>query len=305
MQTVNVLVSPLRLLHDWFFEPVDGRTYAAVRVATGVAGLAIWLELWPLRYSLFSDVGLFGSSPVSGNATLNLFGPNNSVAVVDSVFLCALLSLLCLLLGVFTRVAAVAVYLWAASYSSQTPIALAGYDTVFRATIFALVLSPASAFSSVRPWWFAGSRKPLPRYGVRLMQWQLLLIYWCTVWLKAPDQYWRRGEIVSHMLMSNFGRFPSPKAADLGVLDPLLTWGTLLIEVLVPVLLWKQSTRLFGAFLGLMLHAGIAIATNLSLFSLAMFPLYLAFFETRDWNRLGEWVRRGTPANRIRAAARS
>jgi hypothetical protein len=91
----------------------------------------------------------------------------------------------------------------------------------------------------------------------------------------------------------------------LGVLDPLLTWGTLLIEVLVPVLLWKQSTRLFGAFLGFMLHAGIAIATNLSLFSLAMFPLYLAFFETRDWNRLGEWVRRCTPANRIRAAARS
>ena len=86
MQTVNVLVRPLRLLHDWFFEPVDGRTYAAVRVATGVAGLAIWLELWPLRYSLFSDVGLFGSSPVSGNATLNLFGPNNSVPVVDSVF---------------------------------------------------------------------------------------------------------------------------------------------------------------------------------------------------------------------------
>lgn len=305
MPTVTALFRPFRMFHDWFFEPVDARTYAAVRLSTAVAGLAIWLELWPLRHALFADVGLFGVSPATGNATLNLFRPSNSVTIVDGVFLGALASLSCLVLGVFIRVATLFVYLWAASYSSQTAIALAGYDTVFRATVFALALSPAAAVLSVRPWWFAGTKKPLPRYGVRLMQWQLLLIYWCTVWLKAPDQYWRRGEIVSHMLMSNFGRFPSPQAAELGILDPLLTWGTLLIEALVPVLLWNRSTRLLGAFLGFLLHAGIALATNLSLFSLVMVPLYLAFFETSDWNRLGEWVRRGTPANRIRSATRS
>lgn len=296
MQTVIAgLLSPPKSIHRWFFEKVDARSFAAVRIATAVFALGVWSELWPLRRQLFSDAGMFGATGPRRVPGVNVFALANDGPLVDAVFVCALVSIACLGLGVFTRLASLGLYVWAVSYCTQTPISLAGYDSVLRVVSFSLLIAPASSCGSVRPHWFSGSRKPAPRYALRILQWQLLLIYWCTVWLKAPDQYWRRGEVISHMLMSNFARFPTPAAAQLGVVDALMTWGTLLIELLVPILLWKKDTRLFAAGLGILLHGGIALGSKLGLFSLSMVPLYFAFFEAEDWNRIGAWCRRLRP----------
>lgn len=291
---MKLLFAPLRKFHDWFFLEVDARTYTAVRMAFATVAFAIWCELWSLRYTFFADVGMFGavSNPPR---QLNVFALGNSTLLVNAVFLGSLAAIVCLFLGILVRISGVLVYVWVVSYSTQTPIVLAGYDTVFRTTAFAVMLSPATAAWSLRPRWFAGAKELLPRYALRLLQWQLLLIYWCTVWLKAPDQYWRRGEVISYMLMSNFSRFPTPHAASLGILNALFTWGTLLIEVLVPILLWQRNTRWLGVFLGFCLHVGIALTTKLALFSLAMVPLYLAFFEEQDWEGCQAWLRRVWP----------
>lgn len=290
---MNMLLTPaskvLTQISNWFFAPVDARTYAAFRISVALSALGVWLELWPLRSALFSSNGMFGTTAGYNPIRINLFDFGNRPEVVDAVFVCALIAIVNLICGTFNRVAALAVYLWAVSYSSQATIALAGFDTVLRTTTFALALSPAVGVWSLRPWWFSGHRTPQPRYALRLMQWQLLLIYWCTVWLKAPDQYWRRGETISYMLMSNFARFPSPRVAFMGLWDPLLTWGTLVIELLVPILLWQRKLRFLGIVLGLGLHAGIALSAKLALFSLAMVPLYLAFLEQQDWETVERW----------------
>jgi hypothetical protein len=291
---MKLLFAPFRKLDDWFFRDVDARSYTAVRVAFATVALAIWCDLWPLRYTFFADIGMFGA--VSGPPTqLNVFALGNSTLLVNVVFLSSLVAIVCLFLGILVRVTSILVYVWVVSYSTQTSAVLAGYDTVFRTTAFAVILSPAPAAWSLRPQWLTKTKQALPRYGLRLLQWQLLLIYWCTVWLKAPDQYWRRGEVISYMLLSNFSRFPTPHAASLGLLNPLFTWGTLLIEALVPILLWQRHTRSLGVFLGFALHAGIAATTKLALFSLAMVPLYLAFFEQQDWDRCQAWLRRFWP----------
>lgn len=293
MPKIAFLTTPFaklfRAIDDWFFDPVDARSYAAFRIGVGLSAFFIWFELWPMRTGLFSSSGLLGPTSGHNPARINVFDLGNRPEVVDAVFVCALIAIACLVLGVFNRVAAMAVYVWAVSYSNQAPIALAGYDTVLRTTTFVLMISPVVSVWSVRPWWFAGSIRPQPRYGLRLMQWQLLLVYWCTVWLKAPDQYWRRGETISYMLISNFARFPTPAAASLGSWDPVLTWGTLLIEATVPVFLWQRRTRFLGIALGFALHAGIALTAKLALFSLAMLPLYCAFLEQRDWELMAQW----------------
>lgn len=276
-------------VNQWFFAPVDARSYAAFRIGVALSALGAWLELWPMRTSLLSSAGMFGASPGFNPIRFNLFDFGNRPEVVDAVFVCALIAIVGLLCGTFNRLAALTLYVWTVSYSSQAPISLAGYDTVLRTTTFGLAISPIVSVWSVRPWWFAGTRKAQPQYALRLMQWQLLLVYWCTVWLKAPDQYWRRGETISYMLISNFARFPSPSVAFMGLWDPLLTWGTLVIELMVPILLWQRKFRFLGMALGLGLHAGIALTAKLGLFSLAMVPLYLAFLERRDWEQMVCW----------------
>lgn len=293
MQALSILSRPFldvfAGVNRWFFAPVDPRSYAAFRISVALSAFFVWLELWPMRTSLFSSVGMLGKSPGVNPARINVFDFGNRPEVVDAVFVCAFIAMLCLVLGAFNRLAAVALYLWTVSYSTQAPIALAGYDTVLRTTTFALAISPVVGSWSVRPWWFAGARTAPPQYGLRLMQWQLLLIYWCTVWLKAPDPYWRRGETISHMLMSNFARFPTPSVAFMGLWDPILTWGTLVVELMVPILLWQRKFRFLGMALGLGLHAGIALTAKLALFSLTMVPLYLAFLEQHDWDRMVLW----------------
>jgi hypothetical protein len=276
-------------IHDWFFAPTDARSYAAFRIGVALSALGTWVELWPMRRALFSSVGMFGLSTGYNPMRINVLDFGNRPEVVDAFFVCALIAILNLVLGTFSRISALVVYVWAVSYSNQAPITLAGYDTVLRTTTFGLAVGPAVNMWSARPWWFAGTRSAPPLYGLRLMQWQLLLIYWCTVWLKAPDQYWRRGETISYMLLSNFARFPTPQAAFLGLWDPLLTWGTLVIELLVPILLWQRKFRFLGITLGLGLHAGIALTAKLGLFSLAMVPLYAAFLEKQDWETMACW----------------
>ena len=292
MNSMPVVSRAGHCVSNWFFADVDPRAYAALRVSVGVSAAAIWLELWPLRQALFSDAGMFGLSSANAPSRLNVFFFGDSVAAVDTVFVVALLAIGCLICGVFSRIAAIVVYLWAISYSAQAPIALAGYDTVLRLSSFGLAVSPAVGVWSLRKTWFSGTHRSVPRYGLRILQWQLMLVYWCTVWLKAPDPYWRQGNVMSYFWMSNFARFPTPAAANLGAVDAVLTWGTLAIEAAVPVLLWQRRTRALGFFLGFCLHFGIAISAKLALFSVSMLPLYMAFLEKGDFDRLANgWAR--------------
>jgi hypothetical protein len=268
-------------------EPVDSRAYASVRIAFALSALSIWLDLWPLRLELFSNAGNFGP-PIPQEVTrLNLFQWVSGTTGVSLVFAGVLVAIVCLGLGFGQRISALFVYLWFTSYSAAAALALGGFDTVARLTSFLVAVSPVSSAWTLPRKAEAGRA---PRYGLRLLQWQLALIYWITVWLKAPDHFWRQGEVVSHFGVSMFARNPNPAFADLGVWDPLLTWGTLLIETLVPVLLWKRSTRWVGLCLGLVLHGTIAVLGKLELFSLSMLPMYLAFLEDSDFERFARLV---------------
>jgi hypothetical protein len=214
---------------------------------------------------------------------------HGDTAVTIAVLFFAL-ALVCLTLGIFQRVAATAAFIWVSSYSATAAIALSGFDTILRVVGFVLVISPVVPTWSVRLWDRAQPEHPPPSYGLRLVQWQVLLIYVCTVWLKAPDPFWRTGAAVPYFLMSIFARHPTAAAAHLGALGALLTYGTLLVELSVPFLLWVRKTRWLGVGLGAGLHVGIALSSELALFTLAMLSLYAAYFETEDFDRISSWI---------------
>jgi Vitamin K-dependent gamma-carboxylase len=278
-------------VEHWVLGPADPRAYGAVRIAFAVVAAAIWLDLWPLRESLFSSEGNFGEPLPLDSVRLNLFQWVRSPGGVTVVFVGVGAAIVCLGLGVWQRLSSALVYLWFVSYSAAASLALGGFDTVGRLTSLAVAVSPAVAAFSIKRARRAEPEAPVSSHGLRMLQWQLMLIYWVTFWLKAPDRYWRQGEVLSYFGVSMFARSPDPAFVDIGMWDPLLSWGTLLIELTVPVLLWKRNTRWFGMFLGLCLHGGIAIVGRLGLFSLAMVPLYLAFLERQDFDAIERALR--------------
>jgi hypothetical protein len=90
--------------------------------------------------------------------------------------------------------------------------------------------------------------------------------------------------------MSMFSRHPTAAAAHLGAFGALLTYGTLLVEVSIPFLLWARRTRWLGVGLGAGLHIGIALTSELALFTLAMLPLYASYFEAADFDYIDRQI---------------
>ncbi|HLK37741.1 MAG TPA: HTTM domain-containing protein [Polyangiaceae bacterium] len=270
-------------LDRFLFEPIDARVYAAVRVAYAVVCLAVVAELWPVRRELFCGAMIpRAPSPPWYLPMAWVTSPAGVSAVLVGAAVCAGLAAV----GLLTRLAVVGLYLWSFSYAYVAYPAETGYDGLVRLAGLALAVSPAA-----RAWSLDGLLRPprsswVPRYGLRLLQWQLAIVYAVTVWLKAPDPYWRGGDLMSYFMMSIFARHPDASWATMGRTSALLTWGTLVLETSIPVMLFTRRGRRWGFLCGLALHGGIALESTIGLFSLAMTPYYAAFLRAEDFDDL-------------------
>jgi hypothetical protein len=92
-----------------------------------------------------------------------------------------------------------------------------------------------------------------------------------------------------------YSRAPLEFWAHAEILSSLLTFGTLLVEFLLPLLLITRRTRWIGFAVGFGFHFGILALSKVWLFSLTIGILYFAFLESDDvtrLERLGARIRR-------------
>jgi hypothetical protein len=278
---------------DFFWGPADPRTYALVRISLSVAGLANVIHLWPHRHEYLASTGMISTDAIRDATRGGLYGSVfywiSSETGVTLVCLGAAVALLALGVGLWSRASALLVFVWHLSYSDRAFPILHGWDAILRVYSFLLLVSPMGRAWSVgrlldRD---AKEEKGLPLYGLRLMQWQLFVIYLTTVWLKVPDPFWRNGQVLSYFSVSVFSRSPS----DLFLvhhewISAIGTYLTLIVETSLPWLLWFRKTRFVGIFAGFGLHFVIAATAKLTVFSLAMIPAYMSFLEREDIDRI-------------------
>lgn len=267
----------------WFLAPVDSRVYACVRISYAVLCLSILVDLWPERLIFLSREGVV--APVGSPWFSPLAYDNSAFAVTTFMFVAGMAALM-LLFGLFTRVASCVLFVWNVAYTAALYPVMGGFDVVARQIAFAMMVSPPARAWSLDARIFGSRSTHEPAYALRLLQWQTLVLYLATVWLKAPDPFWRNGELMAYFHLSVFARYPTLRAADFPVTSVILTWSTLAIETAVPFLLWGKSTRLWGLVLGGLLHLGIGLTSTLGLFSLAMVPLYASFLEEAELRAL-------------------
>jgi hypothetical protein len=287
----------LRPLFDLFWGPSDPRTYALVRIGLSVAGLVNLIDLWPHRYEYFASSGMI-SLDVIRNATRgglysSVFFWVSSERGVTAIFLCAALALVAFGAGVWTRVSAALVFAWHASYSVRAFPVLHSWDSILRIYSFLALISPTGRVWSLahllRP--LPKDREPVPVYGLRLMQWQVYVLYLTTVWLKVPDPFWRNGQLLAYFSVSLSSRTPDNLfLVRHEWISAIGTYLSLATEASVPWLLSFRRTRPLGLLCGLALHLMIGATAKLAIFSICMIPLYMAFFDERDIDWLVAWV---------------
>ena len=124
--------------------------------------------------------------------------------------------------------------------------------------------------------WEFPARAP---WALRLIQLQISIGYLTAVWDKSGNALWRAGTAVSYSLrMQDIHRFATPSFITHSVLiTELLTYGTIVTELAIAILIWNKTLRPLILTIGVALHLSIDFSILVGFFSYAMFCGYIAF----------------------------
>jgi hypothetical protein len=268
--------------NSFWFTPEPVYTLGLVRMVFGVVTVAWTLALLPDLYEVFGEQGV---APQTGRldyqwSVLEIW-PGDRALMIAWVLL--LVSALALTVGWHSRLAAVVVFVLIQSFVRRgVYIANAG-DAIL--TIVALVLALCSCGAALSldqrrrtgSFWSAQTRSAWP---IRLLQVQLSVIYVVSVQAKLTGKTWMDGSAVFYAWRSDgrWATLPAPEwMASNAILVNALTWGTLLVELAIAVLVWNRRLRLPVLSAGVVMHLAIMVNLNVAFFSVAMFVLYVAF----------------------------
>ncbi len=274
----------------FWFEPEATSSLAVLRVGFGLVVFGWTLTLTPDLGAFFGHGGLLSAQP-GASGVWGVLAIFHSDLAVQLMFALLLLSSIGLTVGYHTRLAAVLVFVGILSFERRNPYVFNTGDGLVRLIAFYLMLAPAGAALSFDRWrsarerfWEFPLRAP---WALRLMQIQLSILYLAGLWIKLQGTTWNNGTAVSYaMRITDLSRFPLPGfLIHPPLISNLMTYGTLAIELSVPILVWNRRLRPWVLLAGLGLHLGIEYSIRVGFFSVAMFTLYLSFLDP-SWTQV-------------------
>ncbi|MGV0795209.1 HTTM domain-containing protein [Mycolicibacterium sp. XJ1819] len=266
---------------NFWFGPQLAYTLGIVRIAFGALIIGWTLLLSSDLYIAFGTKGIMPQPPPQAY-TWGIFNEFSSDTALLIGWIVLLGAAIALTVGWHSRLAAIIVFVLILSFQRRDPLIFNLGDVVIRLEALFLALAPCGAALSLdqrrRDGSFWSAREIRP-WALRLMQIQLSIIYISTVIAKTAGETWHNGTAVAYALRQRDLQIiplPSFLYDNLLILNAL-TWGTLIIEVAIGVLVWNRRWRPWVLAAGVMLHAGISLTLEVGFFSFAMFILYLAF----------------------------
>lgn len=259
----------------FWFAPVETSTMALFRIAFGIVVVGWTISLAPPLYAFFGEDGVLPVHPDAGPGSWGVLEISSSVPAVTVLYLTLLVAALSLVVGFHTRLAAAVVWVGLVSFGRRDPWVLNSGDLMITVLAFYLVLMPSGAALSVDRWvkqrsrfWDCPKRSVWP---LRLVQVQVSILYFFAVWEKVRGATWNDGTAVSYAFrIGDLERFPIPGfVTDSLLLVNLMTYGTLVVELGLAVLVWNRKLRPWVLLAGVALHLGIDLSVRVGFFSLA------------------------------------
>lgn len=230
-----------------------------------------------------------------------IFNKSNAVVFDIAYFLLAIFAL-AFMVGFLTRLSGMLTLLFWIGVSVNSTLLTNGGDTVLRITLLFALFADLGRRWSVDEWLRSRGRllkRPewMPRTpdwlgplahntALMLCAYQIILIYVSSAFLKLQGVEWLNGTAVYYSLALDVFR-PFPWLNDLATMWDFpviaLTWMTMVLQLLFPVLLVWRPTRI-AALIGITgVHLGIGLFLGLWPFSLAMIALDFLFVRDRTW----------------------
>jgi len=291
----------------FWFTPQPAYTLGLVRIAFGLLAICWTVELFPSLFDRFGPSGIMPTQPTGAFAWGVFAGAGDGALAVGWMLL--LVSAIALTVGWQSRIAAILVFVLILSFERRNPYIFNAGDILIRIEALYLVLAPCGAALSLDQrrrtgsFWSAEVRS---LWALRLMQVQVTIIYLCSVVAKLAGETWQNGTAVSYTLrIDDLRLLPTPAfLAESPVMANIATWGTILVELSIALLVWNRRWRPRVLVVGVVLHMWIMTVMVVGFFSLAVFVLYLAFVPPDYSRQLAESVRQRVGDLRARLKSR-
>jgi len=289
----------------FLFEGCDPCIASLFRIGFSLLVLIQVAVVWKDAELWFSDAGVMsvGTAKLTTRPvgwSLFYLVPSTPL-VIRGALVALLLHATLMLLGVFSRVQAAAIFVWLVSFQNRNPLINDGEDTVLRIFAFMMIWLPLDAYWSVlrrSSESVAKARSLSSGWGLRMIQIELVAIYASAATSKFAGETWQNGTAMWYVsrMNDNFGRLVPSIYFDQFWVSAGLTWGALFIEATLPVALWFRRTRKLAIVAGLALHLGIESSMNLFLFEWIMMLGLFTFVVPSEWGFVTRKAHRDSPA---------
>ncbi|WP_299654779.1 HTTM domain-containing protein [uncultured Tateyamaria sp.] len=278
------------LLAAWngfFFEPISVLPMAVFRIVFGCVLLidGIYMALHAREYlgprGLTEYTRYFKRT--RGRAlSLFLFLPN-SMWSVRLILVVHLIAVLMVIAGCLTPWSFIVAFVTTRSIVSRQDHMTNGGDAIAKIMCFLMIFTPAGQALSVDAWMYGGDTEAAP-WAQRLMQIQLCIIYFNTFYWKLKGATWRNGTAVYYAVSNRmYRKFRFPPFFLRTPYVQILTFGVLLLELVLGPGLWFDDLRPWLMAAAILMHLSFGFFLNVHLFGFYMIASLMTFLEP-------EWV---------------
>jgi hypothetical protein len=266
----------------WFSE-IPPHIYALLRILCGLLAL--------VSLAGVSDLATFwdpdGFVPASGLKTA-LIGTGLGLTTGRLLFLASLASYLMMTIGYGSQVTVVLASGSMALQVFWNYLPLSAAHAALQSVLFCLCWADCGSVWSLDSW-LARRRKPQDTEGdhahypiapLRLIRFQVALLYLNSGVFKLFDARWRDGSAVYYALSNNvYRRFPFDLPPGAEWITTTLTYTVLFWELAFAVMILVPSLRRVALLAGVAIHIGIAAGIEIGPFPWVMIASYVSFLN--------------------------
>ncbi|KYG62380.1 hypothetical protein AZI86_16210 [Bdellovibrio bacteriovorus] len=286
----------LRSLTGFWFMTASARAMAGTRIILGLALLYDALSYLPERHAMFGEGGVFGpaGSERSFPTLLKFFGISGDVFALspiglDFVYALFICGILLFTLGSLYRVSAFTVWIILNYFTLRNYLVFDSGHNLAANLMFFMIFVPADRVASVGAYLKTRSFKNLWQeqliknaWAVRAMQFQMSILYFSTFIYKLDGPNWRAGTAVYYATrLPPYFRTQFEFLVSSGILINLATYGTLIIEGVLAVLIWIPRLRYWLLALAICFHLALEATMVINIFQWVMVAGLLSFIEGR------------------------
>jgi len=290
----------IAFFNNLWFRKEKPLTLGVFRILFGMFLLLQFLTNFPNWERLFGPdaiVPLSTQGQNFWNTYLSIFSYCN-YTTLWLVFCLAVTSSVAFTFGIWTRTSTFILYIIMDSCKLRDPWVMEGGEHVGIVVLFVLLLSPIGESYSLDTYrksrkhpelWPEG--KPSTVWSLWLLRVFLTLMYGSSIFHKLTESdHWRSGKALYNILLwEQHSRLISIELIHNPLLTTALTYYTIVIEALTPILIWVPFLRPWLALSLAGLHAGIMVmlTSATELFNLLMIIMTVLLIDN---SLMGKWL---------------